>query len=68
MLCSQIFEIEFLMDLNALNPSKSPESENHIFSGWPMRVCVSVTSITQKQVVAKLQIWYSTFVSYVDAT
>ena len=27
----QIFEMEILMDLHVL---RSPESENHIFSGW----------------------------------
>ena len=32
----QIFEIEILMDLQILS---SPESENHIFSGWFVYVC-----------------------------
>ena len=38
------------MDFNILG---SPESENHIFSSWC--VCVSIISITQKQVVAGTQ-------------
>ena len=43
-----IFKIEILMDLHVV---KSPESENHIFNAWS--VCVSVISITQKQITAK---------------
>ena len=35
----QIFEMEILMDLHVL---RSPESENHIFSGWSVSVCVCV--------------------------
>ena len=40
------------MDLHVL---MSPESENHIFSVWSvyMCVCVSVISITQKQITAE---------------
>ena len=44
-----------------------PESENHNFSGWCVRlcVCVYVSSIKLKnKLYQKLQIWYSTFVSY----
>ena len=42
----QIFEMEILMDLHVLSAS---ESENHIFRGG-LRVCVSVTSITEEQI------------------
>ena len=36
---SQIFEVEFQMDLHVL---RSPESEIHIFRGWFEYVCMSV--------------------------
>ena len=44
----QIFEKEISMNLHILRP---PESENYIFSGWS--VCVSVISITQKQITTE---------------
>ena len=51
---NQILEMEILMDLHIL---RSPGSENHIFSVWSvcMHVCVCVTviSITQKQITAE---------------
>ena len=47
----QIFEFEILMVLHDLRP---PESENHILSVWS--VCVSVISITQKQITAETSI------------
>ena len=60
----QTFEIEILMDLHVL---RSPESENHIFSGWSMCTCVCYQH-NSKIIQQKLQIWYSTFVSRTDAT
>ena len=33
----QIFEIEILVDLHFL---RTPESENHIFRGWSVCVCL----------------------------
>ena len=61
----EIFEMEILMDLHVM---RAPESENHILSIWSvcMCICVSVISITQKQITAEHQIWYSTFESYTD--
>ena len=44
----QIFELEIFVDVNVLG---FPESENYIFSGW--FVCVSVISITQKQIMTE---------------
>ena len=44
----QIFEMEVLMDLHVL---RSPDSENQIFSGWSMFLCV--ISITQNQIRAE---------------
>ena len=44
----QIFKLEILIDLHVL---KSSESESHIFSVWS--ACVSVISITQKQITAE---------------
>ena len=35
----QIFEIEFLLLLHVL---RSPKSENQVFSGWSVYVCVYV--------------------------
>ena len=63
----QIFKIEILMDLHGM---RTPESENHVFSIWSvcMYVLVSVINITQSKLQQKHQIWYSTFVSYTDAT
>ena len=56
---SHIFGIKFLMDLHVL---RATESENHIFSGWSVCVCL------KNKVQQKPRIWYSTFASYVDAT
>ena len=39
------------MDLHVL---KSPNPENHIFSGWSKCVCLSVINITQKQIIAEI--------------
>ena len=42
MFLGQIFEMEILLDLHVL---RSPESENHIFSVWPVCIvslCVSM--------------------------
>ena len=48
----QTFEMDILTDLHVL---KSPESEKNIFNGWfvCMLVCVSVISMTQKQITAE---------------
>ena len=59
----QIFEVEILMNLHIL---RSPESKNHIFSGWSVSVCsracvcadsvcvcVFFILITQKQITAE---------------
>ena len=48
----QIFGMEILMDLHVLRAS---ESENHIFSGSSvcMCVCVSTNSINQKQITTE---------------
>ena len=77
--CSQIFEIEILINLHVLSSS---ESENHIFNDWSVvrvsmcfylrecvfvSICVSVISITQNKSQQKFQIWCSTIVSYVEA-
>ena len=35
----KFFEVQILMDLHVL---RSPESENHIFSKWSVRMCVCV--------------------------
>ena len=59
----QIFEMEILMDLHALRP---PESENQIYRGWYQ--CEKIISITKKHIKQKIQIWYSTFVSWVEST
>ena len=40
--------MEILTDLQVM---RFPESENNIFSGWP--VCVSLISIGQKQIIAE---------------
>ena len=50
---SQIFKLEIFMDLQLFG---SPESDNHIFSRWSMRmcVCVPVISIIQKQIRVEL--------------
>ena len=47
-----IFEMKILKDLLAM---RSPESENKIFNVWSVcvRVCLSVISITQKQITAE---------------
>ena len=50
----KIFEIDILMDLHVLTIL---ESENHIFRGWSVcmcvSLCVSVVSITQIQINAE---------------
>ena len=60
---NQIFEMEILINLHVL---RSPESENHIFSGQSLSLslCVCAISITQKQITAEC----SNLVSCVDAT
>ena len=57
---TQIFEMENMMDLHVL---RSPESVKHIFRGWSVCVCVSVISLTQKQITAET----SNSASHVDA-
>ena len=49
----EFFKIRILMDWHF---PRFPVSENRIFSGWSM--CVSVISITHKQIIAEVQIWY----------
>ena len=48
----RFFEIEFSLDLHVL---RSPESENHVFSGWSLCVCVClcVNTITQERKVVE---------------
>ena len=50
LLSGQIFEIEILISLHVM---RSTKTENQIFSLWSvcMRACVSVISITQKQII-----------------
>ena len=55
----QVFKMVILMDLHDM---RSPESEKHILTVW------SVISITQKQITSETSNWYSTIVSYIDAT
>ena len=50
MFLCQILEVKILKDLHVL---KSPVSENHIFSRWSVYMCISVISITQKQITAE---------------
>ena len=54
------------MDLHGL---KSPESENPILIGWSLSLslCVYYNHNSSKK-LQKFQIWYFTFLSYVDAT
>ena len=52
----QIFEMEFLMNLQVLGSS---EIKNHILAVG-LCACEAVISITPKQIAAKLKIWYST--------
>ena len=61
---SQIFEMEILMDLHLF---RYPESGNQVFRGWSD--CVpQLPKQLQNKLQQKLQIWYSTFVSYVFET
>ena len=51
------FEMETLLDLHV---SRSPESENRIFSGW----CVFVVIINPKQIGAETPNLVFTLISY----
>ena len=42
-----------------------PESENHVFNSWSVRV--SVISVSQKQMIAEVQNWHSMSASYGNA-
>ena len=44
----QIFEMKILMDLHF---SRSPESENHIFSGWSVCASVYLHQVSEQRVV-----------------
>ena len=46
----QIFEMEISMDWHVM---RTPESKNRIFSVWSLCVCMSVISITQKQIIVE---------------
>ena len=50
LLLGQIFEMEILMNLHVLWFS---ESQYHIFSVWSVYMCMSVISLTQKQITAE---------------
>ena len=60
----QIFEMLILMDLH---PLRSLESENHIL-GVELYVCLYYQQNSKTNNSRKLQIWYSTFISCVDAS
>ena len=62
LLKGQIFEMQILMNLRVL---MSPESENRILSVWSVR---PLSEYLKNKLQHKHQIWYSTFVSYTDAT
>ena len=52
----KIFEMEILKNLHVF---KSLKSENHIFSVWFVRVCVSLMNITSKQnVICRCYFFY----------
>ena len=55
------------MDLHVF---KSPESENHIFSGWCVRKCICVSSISIIEKQIRAETYYLVFYIYVnvDAT
>ena len=65
LLLGQIFEMEILINLHVM---RTPKSKNHIFNISSLCMCVCQSTKLKNKLQQKTEIWYSTFVSYIDAT